>query len=175
MAKHRPGKRWYVVADDDTLINVPQLLRVLSSHSHKKAIYMGERYGWNHRGSVTGSNYMTTGAGMAMSAPALKAVLDCSHCVCQQANAPDDMTLGMWFSDLDVQLVHEEGFHQSEPHNFHPEVLAAGGTAVSFHRFAFRERVSDAERLKRRRQNWLEWSRVYFGRVGPKESTSQEL
>lgn len=118
---------------------------------------------------------MTTGAGMAISAPALKAVMDCSHCVCDQPDAPDDMTLGMWFAELDVELVHEDGFHQSEPHNFHPEVLGAGGPPVSFHRFNFRERVSEAERLKRRRQNWLEWSRVYFGRTGPKASASREL
>jgi hypothetical protein len=175
MATHRPGKRWYVVTDDDTLINVPQLLHVLGEHDDSKAIYMGERYGWNHGADRTGTNYMTTGAGMALSAPALNAVMDCSFCVCDQDNAPDDMTLGMWFAQLDVELVHEEGFHQSEPHNFHPEVLSVSGPAVSFHRFNFRERVSDAEKLKRRRQNWLEWSRVHFSWTGAKAPASSEL
>lgn len=37
-----------MVTDDDTLVNVPRLLRVLDSHDDREAIYLGERYGWSH-------------------------------------------------------------------------------------------------------------------------------
>lgn len=46
--RSRPSRRWYVVTDDDTLVNVPRLLRVLDSHDDSLAIYLGERYGWSH-------------------------------------------------------------------------------------------------------------------------------
>ena len=46
--RSRPSRRWYVVTDDDTLVNVPCLLRVLDSHDDSLAIYLGERYGWSH-------------------------------------------------------------------------------------------------------------------------------
>ncbi|CAK9042170.1 unnamed protein product, partial [Durusdinium trenchii] len=46
--RFEPDRRWYVVTDDDTLVNVPRLLRVLDSHDDREAIYLGERYGWSH-------------------------------------------------------------------------------------------------------------------------------
>ena len=46
--RSQPSRRWYVVTDDDTLVNVPRLLRVLDSHDDSLAIYLGERYGWSH-------------------------------------------------------------------------------------------------------------------------------
>lgn len=46
--RFQPKRRWYVVTDDDTLVNVPRLLRVLDSHDDSLAIYLGERYGWSH-------------------------------------------------------------------------------------------------------------------------------
>lgn len=36
------------MTDDDTLVNVHRLLRVLDSHDDSSPIYLGERYGWSH-------------------------------------------------------------------------------------------------------------------------------
>lgn len=164
LSRHRPGRRWYVVTDDDTLLNVPRLLKVLNSHNDSQAVYLGERYGWAHREKYPGTNYITTGGGMALSGPALKLLQACSACTCRSPNAPDDMTLGSWFAGLDVEPTHEEGFHQAEPHNYHPDVLASADPAVSFHRFAMRLPGSATEKEKAEvcRQNWRSWVEKHF-------------
>lgn len=163
-SRHRPRKRWYVVTDDDTLLNVPRLLEVLSSHDDRQAVYLGERYGWAHTEDRPGTNYITTGAGMALSGVALSKLAACSSCTCSRPNAPDDMVLGTWLKTLGVTPVHEEGFHQAEPHNYHPEVLAHAEAAVSFHRFGLQlpATAPEAERAAARRQHWRQWVKEHF-------------
>lgn len=175
LAKHRPGKRWYVVTDDDTLLNVPRLLVVLNSHDDRVPLYLGERYGWGHRERDDGTNYVTTGGGMALSGPALAKVVECSHCTCGKPNAPDDMALGQWFRGLSVQIVHEEGFHQSEPHNYHPEVLASSDPPISFHRYASHlpSNTPEAKVQAKQRSNWRKWQKEYF--EPPFRRKAQEL
>jgi len=170
LARHRPGKRWYVVTDDDTLLSVPRLLDVLDSHDDSKALYLGERYGWGHSETYEGTNYITTGGGVALSARALALLQSCEACTCHSPNSPDDMMLGSWFAGLQVQAIHEEGFHQAEPHNYHPEVLASGDPPVSFHRFAMRLPRSSPEKEKAElcRTNWQVWVDKYF-RPGPQQ------
>jgi len=171
--KHRPGKRWYVVTDDDTLVNVPRLLRVLDSHDHTEAIYMGERYGWAHAERRSGTNYMTTGAGMVLSAPALAELQRCSHCTCSRPNSPDDMTLGGWMQSLgNIKPVHEEGFHQSEPHNYNDAWIRYSDTPITFHRFGLRFGGTEEKLQEGRIQNWKTWSRVYFN---PDRAWGKEL
>jgi hypothetical protein len=164
--KHEPGRLWYVVTDDDTLLDVNRLLEILSVQDHSSAIYIGERYGWAHTETREGNNYMTTGAGMAMSASALAKLVACRHCTCSSSNAPDDMTLGSWFHGLPVAMVHDESFHQAEPHNYHPEILKYGPRPVSFHRYGLRlpANTPQAELAKSRSQNWRQWQRSYFSR-----------
>eukprot|EP00929_Paragymnodinium_shiwhaense_P025376 TRINITY_DN15362_c0_g1_i3.p1 TRINITY_DN15362_c0_g1~~TRINITY_DN15362_c0_g1_i3.p1 ORF type:complete len:505 (-),score=84.30 TRINITY_DN15362_c0_g1_i3:19-1533(-) len=171
LSKHHPGKRWYVVTDDDTLLNVPRLLEVLNSYNHKKPIYLGERYGWAHREKYAGTNYITTGGGMALSAAALTELMACTSCTCRAANQPDDMSLGQWFRDLDIPATHEEGFHQSEPHNYHPDVLRTSDQVISFHRFATSRLPGGATEEKKhehRRKSWGEWKKKYFTGLAPK-------
>eukprot|EP00439_Symbiodinium_sp_Y106_P025472 s437_g3.t1 len=164
LKKHQPQRRWYVVTDDDTLLNVPQLLRVLDSHDDKKAVYLGERYGWSHTEDHEGTNYITTGAGMALTAKALQQVVACSSCTCRSPDSPDDMSLGSWFRSLGVQVTHEEGFHQSEPHNYHKDLLAVSDEPISFHRYNARlpGSASEAEFAKARRGNWRSWVKTFF-------------
>ena len=50
-----------------------------------------------------GTNYITTGAGMALSAPALERLMSCSSCDCRTPDSPDDMSLGSWFRSLRIQ------------------------------------------------------------------------
>mmetsp|Transcript_47165 Transcript_47165/g.109049 ORF Transcript_47165/g.109049 Transcript_47165/m.109049 type:complete len:504 (+) Transcript_47165:43-1554(+) len=164
LARHHPGKRWYIVTDDDTLLNVPQLLEVLNSHDDSEAIYLGERYGWAHREEAEGTNYVTTGGGVALSGPALAKLQACEDCTCHKPNAPDDMMLGTWFAGLGVPVVHEEGFHQAEPHNYHQDVLRFADPPVSFHRFAMQlpGSASEDEKTAARQQHWQAWVDKYF-------------
>eukprot|EP00435_Cladocopium_sp_Y103_P026219 s77_g6.t1 len=162
--RSRPSRRWYVVTDDDTLVNVPRLLRVLDSHDDSLAIYLGERYGWSHMQDRDGTNYITTGAGMALSNAALQRLMSCTSCNCRAPDAPDDMSLGSWFRNLGIEATHEEGFHQSEPQNYHKELLRASDPPVSFHRFNARlpGSASPEEFHQARRQSWSKWRQSYF-------------
>lgn len=164
-SRHKPGKRWYIVTDDDTLLNVPRILEVLASHNDSEALYVGERYGWSHDKDYEGTNYVTTGGGMALSGPALASLLECETCNCPHPSSPDDMTMGSWFKDMPgVKMVHEEGFHQTEPHNYHPDILQVADPAISFHRFAVRLPASapEAEVFAARQKSWKRWSARYF-------------
>lgn len=162
LANARVGKRWYVITDDDTLLNVPRLLRVLDSYDDQLPGYLGERYGWAHKEQQQGTNYITTGGGMALSGPALERWADChrrGECRCNAASSPDDMALGNWMKNLKVQAMHEEGFHQSEPKNYHPEMLRYSDPPVSFHRFdvLLASSVPETEQIKARHTSWSKW------------------
>ena len=50
-----------------------------------------------------GTNYITTGAGMALSNAALQRLMSCSACNCRAPDAPDDMSLGTWFRNLGIE------------------------------------------------------------------------
>ena len=51
----------------------------------------------------SGTNYITTGAGMALSHLALQKLLSCNTCTCRAPDAPDDMSLGTWFRNLGIE------------------------------------------------------------------------
>ena len=50
-----------------------------------------------------GTNYITTGAGMALSNAALQRLMSCTSCNCRAPDAPDDMSLGTWFRNLGIE------------------------------------------------------------------------
>lgn len=164
LSRHVQGKKWYVVTDDDTLLNVPRLLEVLSFYDDAVPVAIGERYGWSHTEKREGGNYITTGGGLVLSGPALHLLAECRRCVCPKPNAPDDMTLGRWMEMIDVPIMHESGFHQAEPHNYHAKLLASSEDPISFHRFGVRLPASatDKEVTKARRANWRKWISDHF-------------
>lgn len=173
LGRHLVRRRWYVVVDDDTLVNVPRLLAVLSSHNDTEAVYMGDRYSWAHTEHRSGTNYVTTGGGMALSHAALQLVLGCfavKQCICYKPNMPDDMTLGTWFDGtLGVSPTHEEGFRQSEPFNYNPEVLKYGDAPITFHRFGRRYLPAGASvqgKISHSEGNWKSWMRDFFRPAG---------
>lgn len=51
----------------------------------------------------SGTNYITTGAGMALSNRALQRLMSCTSCSCRAPDAPDDMSLGTWFRSLGIE------------------------------------------------------------------------
>ncbi|KAK6049727.1 hypothetical protein COOONC_12767, partial [Cooperia oncophora] len=55
---------WLLISDDDTLISIPRLLRLLSCYDNNEKIIIGERYGYGFSSfGATGYDYPTGGAG----------------------------------------------------------------------------------------------------------------
>jgi hypothetical protein len=146
--KHFGDRKWFVVADDDTLFNIPELFKVLNSHDHTKAIYLGERYGYAHTGTGEGTyDYITTGGGMALSKEALRKRNECDSdgkCKCHAPDTYDDMQLGRWMALLEIPAVHEEGFHQAPPATYHSTVLQ-NQALLSFHKFKNKDGSKQAD------------------------------
>ena len=134
LATH-PNKKWFVIADDDTLFYLPRLKTVLNSYDPAEALYVGERYGYGRIGvSEGGYDYVTMGGGVALSREALKRKLKCRHCSCPSDDMYDDMMMGRWFHDIEINAAHEEGFHQTTADNYHP-IRLAHDKPLSFHKF----------------------------------------
>nr|XP_036232400.1 beta-1,3-glucosyltransferase isoform X2 [Bactrocera oleae] len=122
---------WLVLADDDTLLSIPNLCALLGCFNHTDDIYLGERYGFHHN-IKNGFNYITSGGGVAMSLPAVRKLL--AHCHCTHSQDADDMLLGMCFTNLDVPIIHSQQFHQLRPQDYPSELLALD-PPISFHKF----------------------------------------
>ncbi|CAG9860838.1 unnamed protein product [Phyllotreta striolata] len=122
--------KWIVIADDDTILGVTNLQRLLSCYDHGDAICLGERYGFELNGP-RGYNYITGGAGMVFSRPLLAKIAE--SCVCPSLTTPDDMYLGICVAKLGLEVTHAPGFHQARPVDYSPEYLKSH-EAVSFHK-----------------------------------------
>ncbi|XP_043929173.1 beta-1,3-glucosyltransferase isoform X2 [Protopterus annectens] len=104
-----PKMPWLVLVDDDTLISIPRLQKLLSCYDAQEPVFLGERYGYG-LGSG-GYSYITGGGGMVLSRAAVEKLLQ-SGCHCYSNDAPDDMVLGMCFNNIGVPATHSPLFHQ---------------------------------------------------------------
>ncbi|XP_057694466.1 beta-1,3-glucosyltransferase-like [Corythoichthys intestinalis] len=125
-----PDTQWLLIVDDDTLISLPRLRRLLSCYSAGEAVYLGERYGYGL--SQGGYSYITGGGGMVFSREAVARLLR-SGCKCYSDDAPDDMVLGMCLNALDIPATHSPLFHQARPEDYAAELLAHQ-VPISFHK-----------------------------------------
>ncbi|XP_029029161.1 beta-1,3-glucosyltransferase isoform X2 [Betta splendens] len=125
-----PRADWLLVVDDDTLISLPRLRRLLSCYDPREALSLGEKYGY---GLVhSGYSYTTGGAGMVLSRAAVSRLLS-SGCSCYSDEAPDDMVLGRCLTSLRVPVTHSPLFHQARPEDY-AEALISPQEAISFHK-----------------------------------------
>ncbi|XP_059207421.1 beta-1,3-glucosyltransferase [Centropristis striata] len=127
LSRAAPTADWILIVDDDTLISLSRLRRLLRCYDPEEAVVLGERYGYSllHRGY----SYTTGGAGMVLSHVAVSRLL-ASSCRCYTDDAPDDMVLGRCFTSLGVPITHSPLFHQARPCDY-SETLQQ---AVSFHK-----------------------------------------
>ncbi|XP_030555941.1 beta-1,3-glucosyltransferase [Drosophila novamexicana] len=123
--------RWLMLVDDDTLLSVPRLSALLSCYNHTAHMYLGERYGYRLY-APDGFNYHTGGAGIVLSVPLVRLMVE--HCSCPAASAPDDMILGYCLQALGVPAVHVPGLHQARPQDYAPELLQLNAP-ISFHKY----------------------------------------
>lgn len=124
--------KWLVVVDDDTLLSVSRLKKLLSCHNPQENVALGERYGY---GVVkgTGYDYITLGGGMALSESALREFIESDACHCSSDDAPDDMTFGICLKHLNIPITHSSRFHQARPIDYSEEYLS-NQLPISFHR-----------------------------------------
>lgn len=125
-----PEVPWLMIVDDDTLISIPRLQRLLSCYDPSEAIFLGERYGYGL--STGGYSYITGGGGIVFSREAVKRLLH-SGCSCYSNDAPDDMVLGMCFSGLGIPVTHSPLFHQARPMDYSKDYLKHQ-VPISFHK-----------------------------------------
>ncbi|KAL1266461.1 hypothetical protein QQF64_002136 [Cirrhinus molitorella] len=121
---------WLLVVDDDTLISLPRLQRLLSCYDPNEAVSVGERYGYGLLRD--GYSYITGGGGMVFSRVAVQNIL-AGGCGCRSSDAPDDMVLGMCLTTLGLPVTHSPLFHQARPHDYVKELLARQ-SPISFHK-----------------------------------------
>uniref|UniRef100_A0A8D0U3X0 Beta-1,3-glucosyltransferase n=1 Tax=Sus scrofa TaxID=9823 RepID=A0A8D0U3X0_PIG len=142
------GVAWLVIVDDDTLISISRLQRLLSCYDASEPLVLGERYGYGL--GTGGYSYVTGGGGMVFSREALRRLL-ASKCRCYRNDAPDDMVLGMCFSGLGIPVTHSPLFHQARPVDY-PQDYLSHQVPISFHK------------------HWnIDPVRVYFTWLAPRE------
>ncbi|KAH0952665.1 hypothetical protein HN011_006460 [Eciton burchellii] len=126
---------WLVISDDDTIFSVTRLLRLLTCYNPKHLIAVGERYGFRMWDDHNGYQYLTGGAGVVLSAPLVRKIVQSKECNCPFPNTPDDMYLfGFCLSQLGIESVHSSMFHQARPADYATAYLASQ-EPISFHKF----------------------------------------
>ncbi|XP_069136485.1 beta-1,3-glucosyltransferase-like [Argopecten irradians] len=124
---------WYIIVDDDTIINLRRLRKLLACYNPNFPIHMGEKYGYMVTKNDHGYTYITGGGGMVFSKEAIDVLVLTHRADCPSNDAPDDMILGRTFKAVGLPLVHSPYFHQARPVDYSPEFLSAR-TAISFHK-----------------------------------------
>ncbi|XP_043272238.1 beta-1,3-glucosyltransferase [Venturia canescens] len=127
---------WLIIVDDDTILSMARLTRLLTCYNPSNLIAMGERYGFRVRNSTnSGYDYLTGGAGIVLSKPLVRKIIETRMCDCPSPTAPDDMYIfGYCLNLIDVPPVHSPLFHQARPLDYATGYLASQ-EPVSFHKF----------------------------------------
>ncbi|XP_033199394.1 beta-1,3-glucosyltransferase [Bombus vancouverensis nearcticus] len=126
---------WLIISDDDTIFSVARLLRLLTCYNPNTPVAIGERYGFQLWDSDYGYEYLTGGAGVALSASLVHEIIELGKCECPSSTTPDDMYLfGICLSRIRVQPVHSSMFHQARPSDYATAYLASQ-EPISFHKF----------------------------------------
>ncbi|CAH1957710.1 unnamed protein product [Acanthoscelides obtectus] len=78
-----------------------------------------------------GYSYLTGGAGIVFSIPALKILTE--RCTCPSIDSPDDMIFGACLVKEGIDMVHSPAFHQARPMDYTSDYLAVP-KPLSFHK-----------------------------------------
>jgi UDP-glucose:O-linked fucose beta-1,3-glucosyltransferase len=124
---------WIVIADDDTLLNVNQLQRVISCLPTSEKIILGERYGFGYEwDGLAGYDYPTGGSGFVLSREAARILA--YNCDCPTPDSPDDMIIGACARRSNTPILHSSAFHQAQRRDYDP-LFIQRITPISFHKF----------------------------------------
>ena len=123
---------WLVIADDDSIIGLSQMVKLLNCYKSNIPVVLGERYGFALN-SGYGYSYITGGGSMVMSRGAIQAWVE-QHCDCPSIDTPDDMYLGQCFSfAVGIPVTHSPRFHQARPVDYSLGYIS-NLKPVSFHK-----------------------------------------
>ncbi|KAK2996813.1 hypothetical protein RJ639_019076 [Escallonia herrerae] len=112
------GVRWYVMADDDTVLIVENLVEVLSTYDHNKYFYIGMNSESILSNAYNSFGMAFGGAGYALSYPLAEALAkNLDECLKRYPTLyGSDHILQSCVADLGVSLTQEKGFHQIDLH-----------------------------------------------------------
>ncbi|KAL0272597.1 UNVERIFIED_CONTAM: hypothetical protein PYX00_005509 [Menopon gallinae] len=124
--------QWVVLADDDTILSVRRIQKLLGCYNPREPVILGERYGYKVLDNY-GYNYITGGGGVVLSREAVMR-LSGGNCRCPRETTPDDMfLLGICARKMNIGLVHIPLFHQARPNDYNSDYLKIGNP-ISFHK-----------------------------------------
>jgi len=131
--EHISSKKWVIIVDDDTIMNVSRLVKLLTCYSTETPVVLGERYGF--RSHTHGYDYITGGGGTVLNMAAIKSVIKSGH-KCAADDNPDDMMMGMFSKRLNIPVLHSPLFHQAPPSTYAEKYLKSQKDyAISFHKY----------------------------------------
>ncbi len=128
-SQNKQNIKYLIIVDDDTLVSVQRLLRVIRCFmlSNDIPLVLGERYGYGNY-----YDYPTGGSGMIFNRQAVQQII--SNCECPLPDTPDDMFLGLCLKRINIPLIHIQELHQAQPNAYSKDWLAHQ-KSISFHKF----------------------------------------
>ncbi|KAL6181755.1 hypothetical protein ACLB2K_048404 [Fragaria x ananassa] len=111
-----PKVRWFVLADDDTIINVVNLVAVLSKYDASEMVYVGSPSESHSANTYFSHSMAFGGGGIAISYPLAKALSEIQdECLERYPKLyGSDDRLHACITELGVPLTREPGFHQCD-------------------------------------------------------------
>ncbi|CAF3439825.1 unnamed protein product [Rotaria socialis] len=121
--------KYLIIADDDTLLSVERVLRLVRCFmlSNDIPMVLGERYGYGNY-----YDYPTGGSGMIFNRQAVQQII--SNCACPSPDTPDDMFLGLCLKRINIPLTNIPELHQAQPDAYSKDWLEHQ-KPISFHKF----------------------------------------
>lgn len=106
--------RWYVMADDDTVLFLDNLVEVLAKYDHTKYLYIGTNSECVKANADFAFGMAFGGAGYALSYPLAKALASMlDGCIEKYPYLySSDLMLYTCLSDIGVSITYHRGFHQ---------------------------------------------------------------
>ncbi|XP_075091487.1 uncharacterized protein LOC142171697 [Nicotiana tabacum] len=133
--------RWYIMADDDTIFFLDNLVEVLSKYDHRKYFYVGMNSETHASNFVHSFNMAFGGGGYVFSYALVEAMVDnLDICIKRYPTYyGGDRILQSCVADLGVSLTRQKGFHQMDLHGDISGFLSAHPQSplVSLHHLDF--------------------------------------
>lgn len=125
---------WLLITDDDTILSLARIQKLLTCYNANDPVALGQRYGFRLNDD-DGYDYLTSGAGLVLSKPVIKLMINSSHCECPHRETADDMFLfGLCLQNIHITLTHSPGFHQARAIDYAAGYISSS-EPVSFHSF----------------------------------------
>ncbi|EFH49835.1 predicted protein [Arabidopsis lyrata subsp. lyrata] len=130
--------RWFVIADDDTLFFLDNLVKALDRYDHKKHYYIGMNSENVWSNAIFAFDMGYGGGGYALSYPTVVTLLsNMEECIKRYLGVYSDLLSFRCLADLGIDLTLEKGMHQIDLHGDISGLLSAHPQSplISLHHF----------------------------------------